>query len=177
MQGGTPVLRALIPVTLLVAFISSIALAPLSTVRAQDASPTAGDTGAVADRLIQAMNEVFATGNASLLDEIVAAGYVNHTPSPTREGGLASPDLAGLKSGFEAVHAVFPDAKVSVDDSIVEGDRAALLVTFNGMGGPETETQGVIIIRVTDGRIAESWNFESGGSARMQPMFEATPAP
>jgi hypothetical protein len=31
-------------------------------------------------------------------------------------------------------------------------------------------------VRVAEGKVAESWKFESSGTERMQLMFEATPA-
>jgi len=133
------------------------------------------DAKAVAARFVAAMNQVFAKGNATALDDLVAAKYVDHTPSPTPSGGVSAPDLAGMKASFEAVHRVFPGATVTVDELIVEGDRAALLVTFDGMMGPDSRTIGSIILRVEDGKVAESWNFEAGGTARMQPKFATAP--
>ena len=143
---------------------------------AQDASPAAGDTKAAALRFVEAMNEIFATGNADLLDEVVAASYVDRTPSLTRTGGTATPDLAGLKTTFAAVHDIFPESTVSVDAAIVDGDMAALLVTFHGMRGPDTTVDGVLVLRIADGKVVEGWNYERGGEAPLQPMFEATPA-
>ncbi len=121
------------------------------------------------------MNDVFATGDANLLDDVVSSDFVDNTPSPTRTGGEASPDLGGLKSTFGAVHEVFPEANVVVEAAIVEGDMAALLVTFNGLRGPNAVVDGVLILRVADSQVVESWNYERGGEARLQPMFEATP--
>jgi hypothetical protein len=151
----------------------SLTLAPGAL--AQDASPEASDTLSVAERFVEAMNAVFATGDAAALDEIVSPGFVDRTPSMTRTGGEQTPDLAGLKNTFVAVHDVLPEATVRIDQSIVEGDMAALLVTFAGMRGPDTTTDGVLILRVEVGKVVESWNYESGGEQRMQPMFEATP--
>lgn len=119
---------------------------------------------------------IFATGNADLLDEVVAASYVDRTPSLTRTGGTATPDLAGLKTTFAAVHDIFPESTVSVDAAIVDGDMAALLVTFHGMRGPDTTVDGVLVLRIADGKVVEGWNYERGGEAPLQPMFEATPA-
>lgn len=162
--------RAHFALTMLFALLFSAALP--APARAQDAT----DTEAVATSYVEAMNAVFASGDVAALDAVVSPDYVNHTPSPTRDGGVSSPDLAGLKSSFEAVHAVFPDATVTVVEAIVEGDNAALLVNFDGMGGPDTDSDGVIILKIADGLVVESWNFEAGGAERMQPMFEATPA-
>jgi predicted SnoaL-like aldol condensation-catalyzing enzyme len=165
--------RALLPVALAFALLGMVFV---GTARGQDATPAAGDTEAVARQFVEAMNTAFSTGETTALDDVVAADYVNHTPSPTQSGATAAPDLAGLKESFGAVHEVFPDAKVSVKDAIVEGDQAALLIDFTGMRGMESDTDGVIVVRVVDGKIAESWNFQSGGAAGMQPMFEATPS-
>jgi predicted SnoaL-like aldol condensation-catalyzing enzyme len=142
---------------------------------AQEATPAAADTEAVALRFVDVMIEIFATGNADLLDDVVAAEYVDRTPSLTRTGGAATPDLAGLKTTFVAVHDVFPESTVTVEASIVQGDMAALLVTFHGMRGPGTTVDGVLVLRVADGKFVEGWNYERGGEAPLQPMFEATP--
>jgi hypothetical protein len=152
------------------------AFTPTPGTLAQDASPAASDTIAVAERFVEAMNAVIASGDATRLDEIVSADYVDRTPSLTRTGGEQTPDLAGLKNTFVAVHDVFPDAVVRIDQSIVEGAMAALLLTFEGMRGPDTTTDGVLILRVADGQVVESWNYERGGEQPLQPMFEATPA-
>jgi hypothetical protein len=66
-------------------------------------------------------------------------------------------------------------AKVTVDEAIIEDDMAALLVTFDGLRGPGTVVDGVLVLRVADGFVTESWNYERGGEAHLQPMFEATP--
>jgi predicted SnoaL-like aldol condensation-catalyzing enzyme len=168
--------RILGPIFIAAALFATLAGFSPAAALAQNASPTPGDTEAVATQFVEAINSIFASGDAAGLDALIAADYVNHTPSPTRDGGVSAPDLAGLKESFEAVHAVFPGAKVTIDDAIVEGDLAALLVTFNGMGGADSESEGVIVLRIVDGKVTESWNFEEGGTARMQPMFEATPA-
>lgn len=170
-------LRIFVMSVLVLATIGSVAIPSAVPTQAQEATPSAGDTEATALLFVDAMNDVFATGDASLLDDIVSPDFVDNTPSPTRTGGEASPDLAGLKSTFEAVHEVFPEANVVVDEAIVEGDMAALLVTFNGLRGPDTVVDGVLILRVEDGTVVESWNYERRGEARLQPMFEATPEP
>ena len=166
--------RLLVPAGLVaIAALSPFTAPPIA--RAQDTTPTSSETEAVALRFVESMNEVFASGDATLLDEVVASDYVDRTPSETRTGGTATADLAGLQTSFEAVHAVFPDATVKIDETIVQGDMAALLVTFDGLRGPETVVDGIIIVRVADGKVIESWNYERGGEAPLQPMFEATP--
>jgi predicted SnoaL-like aldol condensation-catalyzing enzyme len=162
---------------LAVAFVCSFAVVSPAPVRgAQDATPAATDTETVARQFIDAMNTVFTTGDTDALDAVVTSDYVNHTPSPTPSGQVAAADLAGLKESLGAVHTVFPDATVSVTQAIVQGDMAAMLIDFTGMRGMESDTDGVIVVRVAEGKVAESWNFQSGGAAGMQPMFEATPA-
>ena len=167
--------RIFAPILLVFAIVAAVLFAMPATARAQDATPDSSEMEIVVHRFIEAMNDVFATGDASLLDAVVSPDYVDNTPSPTRTGGEQPPDLAGLKASFEAVHAVFPQATVTVDDTIVDGDSAAVRVTFNGLRGPDTEVDGVMIFRVADSQVVESWNYERGGEARLQPMFEATP--
>jgi ketosteroid isomerase-like protein len=166
--------RALRVAALVIALCAPFAAGP-ALARAQSATPTTDHTEEVAYRFVEAMNTIFANGDASTLDSVVAPDYVDRTPSDTRTGGMATPDLAGLKATFEAVHETFPEATVKVDDAIVDGDMAALLITFNGLRGPGTVVDGVLVLRVADGHVVESWNYERGGEAPLQPAFEGTP--
>ena len=88
-----------------------------------------------------------------------------------------------LKTDQEAVHAekkAFPDLRMSVQQILAEGDRVAVLWTFQGThtgsgyeGLPRTgtrvELRGMTIWRIVDGRIVEEWSSfsETGAYIRM----------
>src|SRR5215472_4362293 len=77
-----------------------------------------------------------------------------------------------LKVDQEAVHAekkAFPDLRMSVQEMVAEGDKVAVLWTFQGThtgsgyeGLPPTgttvEVRGITIWRIVDGRIVEEWS-------------------
>lgn len=88
--------------------------------------------------------------------------------------GLPTPDNTppvgpgGFKPLYRQFRGAFPDLKIKVEQSVCEGDRAAVLVTCTGthkgdtLGVPATgrpvKFEGMVIIQVKDGRLAAGWN-------------------
>jgi predicted ester cyclase len=74
----------------------------------------------------------------------------------------------GLQRFHAALWDAFPDAELSVDEAVVEGDRAALRYRLTGthrgryLGvaptGRAIEVAGMMIVRVDGGRIVEEWH-------------------
>jgi steroid delta-isomerase-like uncharacterized protein len=105
--------------------------------------------------------EIFNQGKFQVADEIYAPDFQNH-------GYYRSVDL---KTDQDAVHAekkAFPDLRMSVQQMVAEGDKVAVLWTFQGThtgpgyeGLPPTgtavEIRGMTIWRIADGRIKEEW--------------------
>ena len=136
----------------------------------------------VADESIQARNkavamrvfdEIFNQGKFQVADEIYAPDFQNH-------GLHRSVDL---KTDQDAVHAekkAFPDLQMSVQQVVAEGDKVAVLWTFQGTHtgsgyeglpptGTRVEVRGITIWRIVDGRIVEEWSSfsETGAYIRM----------
>jgi steroid delta-isomerase-like uncharacterized protein len=99
----------------------------------------------------------------ALYEKYTSPGFVHHDPSrgdTNREQRVQASVMA-----FSA----FPDAVYSLDDSIAEGDKVANRYTLRGthkgafMGIPPTGKQiavkGVNIYRISEGKIAETWDF------------------
>lgn len=102
-------------------------------------------------------------GRLEVLDEIVAANYVNHDPFVP---GLP-PGPEGLKPIFAGLRAAFADLHYTIEDMISDGDKVVTRWTMRGthtgdlMGIPPTGKQVIIggmqIERIADGKIVEHW--------------------
>jgi steroid delta-isomerase-like uncharacterized protein len=122
---------------------------------------------------MRVFDEIFNQGKFQVADEIYAPDFRNH-------GLYRSVDL---KTDQEAVHAekkAFPDLRMSVQQMIAEGDKVAVLWTFQGThtgsgyeGLPPTgtavELRGITIWRIEGGRITDEWSSwsETGAYIRM----------
>jgi predicted ester cyclase len=109
------------------------------------------------------VEEVQNGGDLTVLDEIAAADYVNHTAPPG-----VPPDREGLKQLTAMFRRAFPDGRMAVEDLVAEGDRVVTRKTFRGthggelMGIPPTgravAIQLIDIVRLADGKAVESWS-------------------
>jgi predicted ester cyclase len=81
-------------------------------------------------------------------------------------GGLQG--LDGLRRFHEALWEAFPDARLTIEDLVVEGDRVALRYRLQGthrgpyLGVAPTgvgfDVEGLTLLRLADGRVAEEWH-------------------
>lgn len=122
---------------------------------------------------MRVFDEIFNQGKFQVANEIYAPDFQNH-------GLRRSVDL---RTDQEAVHAekkAFPDLRMSVQEMIAEGDKVAVLWTFQGTHtgsgyeglpptGTRVEVRGITIWRIVDGRIVEEWSSfsETGAYLRM----------
>lgn len=115
------------------------------------------------------MEEFWNAGNLAVADELIAAGFVNHSPVPGE-----TPDREGLKRSVSAFYAGFSDQRFTTEDMVAEGDRVALRGTFRGVhtgaftGIPATGREVVmtwfIMLRIEGGKITDRWaNFDQLG--------------
>ncbi len=109
------------------------------------------------------VEEVQNRGDLTVLDEIAAPDYVNHTAPP----GVPA-DREGLKQLTAMFRRAFPDGRMAIEDLVAEGDRVVTRKTFRGthggelMGIPPTgravAIQLIDIVRLADGKAVESWS-------------------
>jgi len=76
--------------------------------------------------------------------------------------------LDGLRAFHEALLEAFPDARLTVEDLVVEGDRAALRYRLQGthrgpyLGvaptGSGFDVEGLTLLRLAHGRVVEEWH-------------------
>ena len=125
--------------------------------------------------------EVFNAQNLDVADEITAQDTVNHDPTLT--------DLPSGPEGDRYVvnlyHGAFPDAQITVEDQIAEGDRVVTRWTGRGTHQGEfmdvppsdnrVEIAGMTMNRVSRGKIVEIWTiFDALGMMR---QIDAIPSP
>jgi steroid delta-isomerase-like uncharacterized protein len=79
---------------------------------------------AVYFRLIE---ETFNNGNLEVADELVDHNYMEYTPAPSQ-----TPGIAGFKQVVEIFRTAFPDLKVTVEDTIAEGNKVVARQSYTG---------------------------------------------
>ena len=109
---------------------------------------------AIVRRFIEAMNRQ----DPSIMNEIVAPDYVNHTKDYAVKGAMDASKML-----FKA----FPDFHATIEDIIAEGDRVLARVKITGTHTGEYEglaptgkkitIRGVDIWRIVNGKFVEGW--------------------
>lgn len=113
--------------------------------------------------LLQRYYACWNSGNVSAMDAILSNDYVRH------EGTQSFPGRESLKQNVLAVRAAYSGLQVSMTDLIIGGDRAVhrwnLKGTHTGpLGdiaptGRTVDVSGVMISRISNGRIVEEWSY------------------
>ena len=114
--------------------------------------------------LMHRFYEEISKGNLAVVDELIAADVVDHSPfvpeqAPGRQGTLAL---------FTMIRAAFPDLRVTVEDMAAEGDKVVARGAFSGthkgefMGiaptGKQITIRVIEIVRIAGGKMVEHWN-------------------
>ncbi len=105
------------------------------------------------------------SGDLEAIKEIFSPDYVWHT---TMGQDLSLEEtIETIKKQNEELKVAFPDMTFINEDTIVKGDKAVLRYTFRGTHegevegipatGKEIESKGIEIVRIENGKIAESW--------------------
>jgi steroid delta-isomerase-like uncharacterized protein len=111
-------------------------------------------------------DEVFNQGNLDVVDELFAPNYVLHDPSIP--GGERRGAESFKQQWVSMFRTAFPDLRLNVEDQAAEGDKVVTRYTVRGthqgelMGIPPTDNEvvvgGMIVSRLSGGRIEEEWN-------------------
>jgi steroid delta-isomerase-like uncharacterized protein len=115
---------------------------------------------AVVQRFNELIGEFFRTGDADVLDEVLAPEFVYHQPG-------TPPDLESFKQFLPMFRAAFPDMRYTVEDLFAEGDKVVDRLTWRAthqgelMGIPPTgksvRVTEMHISRISEGKIVERW--------------------
>lgn len=108
-------------------------------------------------------NEAWNKGNTGVLDQLLAADYINHTPSTPNPPRGAK----GLKPIVLAIRKGFPDLHYEIKELIVTKDRAVARVVMTGTNtgelfgmaptGKKITVNQINIEKIINGKIAEHW--------------------
>jgi len=88
------------------------------------------------------------------MESLVAADYVHH-------GAVGDVPFAGFREGIAWVDGVFAERSYRVEQTVVEGDLVAVLLTWSAIrraDGSAVSGRGAYHLRVADGRVAEDWD-------------------
>jgi steroid delta-isomerase-like uncharacterized protein len=140
---------------------------------ASTASFAGGDEERNAAAMKRFYEEVVNQGNLKLIDELVAAEFVEH-----EELTGMKPGREGLKEFFAIFRAAFPDLHFQVNDLVAKGDKVWAYITFRGTHkgqfidlvatGKKIEVKGFDIIRFVNGKAVEHWGLTDSMTMMMQ---------
>ena len=132
---------------------------------------------AFTDRVLEMWNEA----NITIVDEVYAPEIVRH------DCGVPE-DIVGLenvKNHLENFFNAFPDLNISVDETIVAGNKMAQRWTMTGtntgsMGvmpptGKNVRFSGISIVHMVNGKAVEIWDFYNVLDMMQQLGFTLTP--
>ena len=120
------------------------------------------------------------TGNLDVVDELIASDYIGHDPATPEP--LRGPE--GVKQFIATYLAAFPDARITVEEQLAEGDLVATRWSGRGthegelMGieptGKQATVSGLTISRLQGGKIVEE--FQNWDTFGLMQQLGAVPA-
>ena len=115
-------------------------------------------------KLVEQMHHLWNTGDLSMIPDLYAPDFIGHFP---RSGIGDLKGHGGVKDTIERVRRAFPDWTETVEDIIIEGDKAVSRYISTGVhkrpfldlapSGERVRFNEISIFRVRDGLFAEQW--------------------
>jgi len=115
--------------------------------------------------IVRRYREIHNKNQLDQLGEVLAADFVGHALLPGMPAGLD-----GARMVHQAGLAAFPDAQVSTEDLLAEGDKVverwSQTMTHTGVSmfgapagsGKKVQITGISIYRIANGKIVEHWS-------------------
>ena len=131
-------------VSLILAFTFTVCSCLRSTHRAVDSNKV----------LFRHAVDLWAAGDTSELEEVVAPDYIGHTSAGDR-------DIQGLRQRIEAFHRLYSNISFHIEDQMADGDKVATRLSADVTmreSGKSARLMGINISRIADGKIVEEWN-------------------
>jgi steroid delta-isomerase-like uncharacterized protein len=108
--------------------------------------------------------EVLNGGRLGLLDQLIDASYIEHSPASNQAAGAA-----GVRARLEGMREAFPDLRFALEELIAEGSIVAVRYrwqgthrgTFLGIAptGRRLSVRGMDFYRIERGRLLEHWDL------------------
>ena len=124
---------------------------------------SAQENKVIARRFVEALQEFFRTGDADLVDSVLAENVVQHISGMPPE----VQSFEGFKQLLPTLRQAFPDTLFEVQDQVTEGDKVAFRLIWNAtqqgelFGIPPTGNRATVteahIFRIADGKVVERW--------------------
>ena len=135
---------------------------------------SAEENKALARRFLEAQ----VNADLDTLDELLAPDFIDHSLQPGQE-----PGREGFMQLVAQLSAAVSNASVLVEDQAAEGDKVISRLTtkrthdrgeYLGFppSGMEIKTTGIIIHRISEGKIVEEWSESSGLADAMRRRLE-----
>ncbi len=105
-----------------------------------------------ATTLVRRLQECFNSRQFDQAADLHTPDFVSHP--------LGATGFAAGRAAWQAVTTHYPDMRVEARDILVDGDRAAVRSTVEGIGGADPEL--FEIFRIENGRFAEMWGASTG---------------
>jgi predicted ester cyclase len=109
--------------------------------------------------------EVWNQGREATIDELLSPTGIAHGLGDTERDVHGPPEFKVFASNLRGS---ISDLHISVDDILAEGECVALRITLQGThagpglgvqpSGRKISIQGIIIVRIVNGKIVEGWN-------------------
>ncbi len=158
-------------------FITIIPLALILSLTFSCQKPTeeAVEEGLTEEEVNAIMGEgvkVYNNADMDACDKVFSADYVEHDPL---EGEIVGIDA--FKESIRALHEENSSINLSIDETFIKGDKVAALWTWKvtTINGAEIEISGVNIVRIVDGKLAESSYYYDTKNLLEQMGFKIIP--
>jgi predicted SnoaL-like aldol condensation-catalyzing enzyme len=116
-----------------------------------------------ASALVRRMQECFNTRQFDQAADLHTPGFFSHP--------LGTTGFEAGKDAWRTITARFPDMRVVAQDVLVDGDKAAVRSTVEGIATQDGDAQPMLIeiFRIDDGRLAEMWGGSTGFPSSASP--------
>jgi len=111
------------------------------------------------------IEQIWGHHNQAMVLALVADDYIDHNPPPG-----VTPDRDGLMQSLDIFGSALPNAELTLDSMVAEGDLVADRWTLRGTlegiffgiapAGQRITLTGMDFHRIVDGKIAETWHIE-----------------